>query len=368
MRTLEYLRHHRAHHRRQPIPKPALRRDHQIEPEHRRIVAQHEQRQKADHKAQIADRPHPFPADPIGKMAERDLAGHADQTDQPERPGRAVGRKADLLQVFRLVHLHRVPGVQRTEIPQRQPPEPRGAHGAPQRPVGRGPNRVDDIGRARRRRRIRHAVPIRPQAQILRPLAQQQVDRRQHDQDQQSEHPARLAPAGPEDRRLHPRQQRDGTQAHAGEGQPDGQAAAAHEPVGQIERLPGIPQAHAAPADQHPDGQIEVPRLGRERRQQEAGRHQYRAQLHHRARAEAVHHPPDQRAEDAGDDETERKRAGRYAAIPVELVEDGRKQQRERGAGVHADSHRHERDGDDDPAIEERHPHELSLALASADR
>src|SRR6185437_13159478 len=51
-------------------------------------------------------------------------------------------------QIFRLMHLHRVPGEQAAEISERDPPEPSRAHGAPQRPVHRGPAVIDDVGTA----------------------------------------------------------------------------------------------------------------------------------------------------------------------------------------------------------------------------
>src|SRR5579883_524663 len=45
---------------------------------------------------------------------------------------------------------------------------------------------------------------------------------------------------------------------------------------------------------------------------------------------------------------------GGDAAVPAEFVEDRRKQQRERGAGIDADGHRHKGDADQQPAVEER--------------
>src|SRR3954470_17539825 len=48
---------------------------------------------------------------------------------------------------------------------------------------------------------------------------------------------------------------------------------------------------------------------------------------------------------------SEREGAGGEAAVPAELVEDRREQQREGGAGVDRDPHRHERHRDEQPAI-----------------
>ena len=117
-------------------------------------------------------------------MPEPDLAGNADQADDTERPRRDGGAEADLEQIFGLVDLHRVPDVEAAEIAERDPPEARGAQRAAQRPVGPGPDRVDDVrarcGRFRRRR----GVAVGPQADIFGALAQQQIDRRQHHEHQ----------------------------------------------------------------------------------------------------------------------------------------------------------------------------------------
>ena len=49
-----------------------------------------------------------------------------------------------------------------------------------------------------------------------------------------------------------------------------------------------------------------------------ARRHQHDAEFHHSARAGAVHQPADQRANDGGHHEAERKCAGGDAALPAE--------------------------------------------------
>ena len=50
--------------------------------------------------------------------------------DHAERPRCQTGREADFLQIFGLMHLHRIPGEQPAKISQRQPPEPAGTNGA----------------------------------------------------------------------------------------------------------------------------------------------------------------------------------------------------------------------------------------------
>src|SRR6185312_1286729 len=82
--------------------------------------------------------------------------------------------------------------------------------------------------------------------------------------------------------------------------------------------------------------------------------HQRNTKLHHRARTGAIHQTADQRAHEARYDKTEGEGARSDAALPAELVQDRREEQRERGARVDADPHRDEGDGDDDPAVEER--------------
>ncbi len=133
---------------------------------------------------------------------------------------------------------------------------------------------------------------------------------------------------------LHPGQQRHRADTDAGEGKPHREPAAADEPVRQEQRLAGIAEADAAGADQHADGQIEMPWLRRQRRQQQARRHQRDAEFHHAAGAEAVHHPADQRADGRGNHKAEREGAGGDAALPAELGDDRRKDQRERGRAL----------------------------------
>ena len=318
--ALENFQHHRAHDRGQAVAERALGEDHQIDQRQHRREFQGDQRGETDRKAEAADGPDPFAPDPVGEMPEPDLAGNAEQADDAERPHRHIGGEADVEQEFGLVHLHRVPDVQAAEIAERNPPEARGTQRAAQRPVGIGPHGIDDVrarcGRCRRRR----GIAIRQQADLLGALAQQQIDRRQHGEDQNAHRGAGGAPAGLLDHVLHPWQQGHRADADAGEGEPDGEPAAANEPVRQKQRLAGIAEAHAARADQHADREIEMPGLRGQRREQQAAAHQRDAELHHPARPEAIHHAPDQRAGDGGRHEAEGKRAGGDAALPSEFA------------------------------------------------
>src|SRR5207253_6491584 len=104
------------------------------------------QRRKTNRKPRAADGPDPFPPDPVGDMAEQDLAGNAEQADDAERPDRDAWAEADVEQEFGLVHLHGIPDVQASEIAERDPPEARRRKRAPKRPVGVGPDGIDDVG------------------------------------------------------------------------------------------------------------------------------------------------------------------------------------------------------------------------------
>jgi len=95
-----------------------------------------------------------------------------------------------------------------------------------------------------------------------------------------------------------------------------------------------------------------MPGLRGQRRQQQPSPHQRDAKLHHRARTVPVHQASDQRTDDSGYHEAERKRAGGDAALPAEFADDRRKEQRERGARIDADRHGDENHADDQPAVE----------------
>ena len=124
--ALEQLRRNRAENRCEPVAEHALRRYHQIEERGRRMLAHGQQQPVGAHEADARQRPHPFASDPVGEVAERDLADDAGEADEPERAGRHRGREADLHQIFRLVHLHGVPGDERAEVAEHDPPEAAG--------------------------------------------------------------------------------------------------------------------------------------------------------------------------------------------------------------------------------------------------
>ena len=216
------------------------------------------------------------------------------------------------------------------------------------------------LGRCRRGR----GVAIRQQADILGPLAQQQIDRRQYSKDQNAHRGAGGTPAGLLDHELHPRQQGHRADADAGKGEPHGEAAAANEPVRQEQRLAGIAETHTPRPDQHADGEIEMPGLRRQRRQQQPATHQRDAELHHPARTEAIHHAADQRTDASGDHEAEGESARREATVPSELADDRRKEQRERSPRIDADRHGDEGHHNDQPAVEEgKTYHRVSIFL-----
>ncbi len=157
-----------------------------------------------------------------------------------------------------------------------------------------------------------------------------------------------------DDDRLQPGQQHDGPDADAGKGDADGKTAPAHEPVRQELRVRGVGHHVGAAADQEAKRRVEVPWLLDGRGKEQASRHQQHAGQDHEARPAGIHDAADDRAQDRRDQEAEREGSGGKAAIPAELVDQRRHQQRERGPRGHADRHRHERDADDQPAVIER--------------
>ncbi len=248
--------------------------------------------------------------------------------------------------------LHGVPDIKPAGVTKCDEPEPRGVQRARQRPVGRSPHRIDNV-RDRFGLRVRgRAAAIRLQADVFRALAQKEIDRHEHDQSENAHGRAGGAPSRVIEGVLHPRQQRHRADADAAERNADRQAAPAHEPVRQEQRLSVIADAVAAGADHEADGRVEMPWLARQRRQQQAQAHQYDADLDHHARPGTVHQAADQRTEKGGNEEAERERACGDAALPAEFRQDRREEQRERSAHVHPDGHGDKGDGDDDPAVE----------------
>src|SRR6266540_720052 len=73
------------------------------------------------------------------------------------------------------------------------------------------------------------------------------------------------APADAPNHGLQPGQDEDRAHADAREGDAHGQAAPAHEPVGEEERLAGIAQAVGTTTDEHTERGIEMPWLAHQR-------------------------------------------------------------------------------------------------------
>ena len=111
-------------------------------------------------------------------------------------------------------------------------------------------------------------ISIRFKSHVFGPLAQQKIDRREYDQQNEPHGPARAAPAGMLDHVLNPWQQRHRADADARECDTHRQSAPANKPVGQEQRLSGIPETHASAADHHANRQIQMPWLRGQRRQQ----------------------------------------------------------------------------------------------------
>src|SRR6185436_7686289 len=70
-----------------------------------------------------------------------------------------------------------------------------------------------------------------------------------------------------------------------------------------------------------------------------------------------VHEPAQPGRERRGDYEADGERARGEPALPAELVENGREEERERGSRVDPDGHGDEGGGHHHPAVEERKPH-----------
>jgi len=95
-------------------------------------------------------------------------------------------------------------------------------------------------------------------------------------------------PSWPDDR-LQPGQQRDGADADSGEGDADGQAAPAHEPVGKVKRLRGEGHEVCAATDQDAERRIELPRFFDRGGEEKSGRQQAYAAFDHHAWAMSIH-------------------------------------------------------------------------------
>ena len=159
---------------------------------------------------------------------------------------------------------------------------------------------VDDVRRmpAGPRAGLGRVIAVRQESQIFRTTTRQEIQRRQHDDDEHGHREARGAPPEAFDQALHPRQDDDRAHAHTGERDADGKAAPAHKPVRQEERVPGVAEAHCAAGDEDAERQIEMPGRRHQRRQPEARADHHDSEQHDRARAALIDQPAEDRAED----------------------------------------------------------------------
>ena len=287
-------------------------------------------------------------------MAERDLAGNRDEAHQTQCPSRALRVEADFNQVFRLVHLHQIPGQQSTEIAERQPPEAPRAQGSRERPINRSRAATrEPVGRRCDRAR---RTAIRLETQIGRLASQQQIERCQRYEYEKAKRPACSAPAPFGNQALQPGKDRHGADADPGKCDAQRQPTPPHKPAGQVKRLHRVGEQVDAAADERAEAQIELPRFPDQRCQQQAAAHRHDAGFDGEPWAAAIGQPADARRDDRRNQKPEREGPGGNAAIPPEFVKDRREQQGERGAGIDADRHRHKRHCDEDPPVEKRQP------------
>jgi hypothetical protein len=125
-------------------------------------------------------------------VTEPDLSDDAEEPHEPQRKRRPRGVEADLQQVLRLMDLDHVPGEERAEEPDEEPPEARGADRARERPVDRGPRVVDDVVVGGPAAAGATGQAVGGEADVLGPPALEDQVQRQEQQDQrQREGPAR---------------------------------------------------------------------------------------------------------------------------------------------------------------------------------
>src|SRR5258708_25488448 len=109
MRSLENLKHDRAHDGGKAIAKCALREHHHIdEPEIWRVF-ECDQHHETDREAKACDGPDGLAANAVRSVSQDDLSWNAEQTDKSERPDADIRREPDVQQIFGLVHLHGIP-------------------------------------------------------------------------------------------------------------------------------------------------------------------------------------------------------------------------------------------------------------------
>ncbi len=269
-------------------------------------LLQRQQRHVGEHEARAADAPDDFAPDSIRQIPQEDQSRDSCQAHRPKRECGGLGGKPDFDQILGLMHLHGVPDIQAGKVAAGDPPKARGADRARQRPVDRHPLRVDDVRCPRRcASAAGDRIAIWFQSEIRRAPADQKVQRAEHHQHGQAQHPAGRAPVGLLDVALQQRQHQDRTDTNPGKADADRQAAPANEPGRQHHRLAGEAQHYRAAANQQAQRHVDVPGFAGQRCEQQAGAHHEHAAFHDHSRTAAVHQPPEHRTEYRRDQKTE---------------------------------------------------------------
>src|SRR5271156_5891667 len=198
---LEDLSGYRTHHRSQAVPKRPLGYHHCPQQDCGRGVSEQDQRKATQRKAEITDRPYPFAADPVRKVAECDLAGDRYEANQSQCPRRLGRPKADLDQIFRLVNLNCVPREEAAEVAAGDPPESGCAQCPTEGPINSGPDVVHHVlgwpcGSSLR------CEAIWLETEVLGLALEQQIQGYQHSKHQHPEGPASHTPARAGNQRL----------------------------------------------------------------------------------------------------------------------------------------------------------------------
>src|SRR5215469_2578477 len=353
MAALENLGGYRPHHRGQAISERPLGEDHRIEQCRSWRGSQSDQRQIADHEAQISDHPDPFSPYPVGQMTQRDLTRYRYKAHQSQRPSSLTRLDPDIDQIFRLVNLDGIPRIKAAEIAAGQPPKPPGAQCPSERPIDSGPGVVYHVRSVAGGLTARDQT-IRTKAHLFGAVLEQQIERRQQHEQQNAERDAGGPPSRCDDQPAQPRQNGDRADADARERDAEREAAPADKPIRQINRLARIGEAIDATADKSTQRQVELPRLSDQARKDQARSHCEHTKLDHDPRTPQIHQAAHKGREDSRNEKPEREGAGGYTSVPPEFGEDCREQQREGGARIDPDGHRDECHRDEEPAVEKR--------------
>src|SRR5262249_28458481 len=149
---------------------------HRVEQRGRGVMGQRDEQGEAQREPEAGGTPSPFSPQAVREMPERNLTGNAGKAYEPERPCRLGGAEAGLNQIARLMHLDGVPGIERAEVAERDPPEAPGGEGAQEGPIGAGPEWIDNVRgrvRCRRVRGLRRAVRV--EAEVFGALAHEEA-------------------------------------------------------------------------------------------------------------------------------------------------------------------------------------------------